>query len=1035
MANEDLKLYNILGMSATANTAGSSTSGAAITNSTNIENIFKAFEELAKRRGITITPERFIDVVNCNPKIFNLPVEQQAGAIVQLLESKMDVADTNESQGSTSQNNEVPTSPFLISIEDQERLLAAISASEQNPVEDSNSVLDIFDIDEQNIKEETEDISTFNTIKQNYDIDVEPKDGMFYDTVAFNKLPHEDKIKEYKKEFARNMFLYGDNQSRPSKDWDNLTKEEQAKLIEKYSSSIDKELDDIYKEVNNSTLKLLGQKMEGQYSILDHKMLALQTANYYQTTIEKLTAINGVKIENADIWVCAYEAEMLSDKRESDLSPTEKTILKAATFIKESMEDYVKNHYNKEIDIPFSDLPNYIKQQTLLLSSELEDRILQDVDYSSEYKNASDEEKIKIKAEFCSKYNLKEVTEIPKSGNRDSIPIGLAIKEKLQSMKESGVKLSETENKMLAFLEEVDAELLETFGFRYGDSTALTKELLNDPEFAERYNKASNIEKIKIKREYVQKKYANDPDKYLKFLQDALECADIDEIHGLFDVIKNSEGLQKGVIELLNLDNVTAVVLPSHVLGKSLIKLLNKLKNAMNDPKYKYSPNIINRYKRIGAHTVTTADDSQLKEKENIDAWNSMPGATNADGIINKAIRNRIYDINKDGESASTAAKGFLVGWQQDAKDAFGVNIDKANENIQADLFDVAAHDNNKTASAMNRAGTMTRLAVKNQQSAFNSLQDVFENNMPVEQGKKELCVLADQIPKCHVSNQSTMHQSLTNGKYEEVAVYAAANIYKYDKSVQAEALSISYATGNVAIIEAANLQVVYMNEAAVVAMKEQISAQIQAMEERHTAALVDEFATRQVKKELGFDVDTNKPEYKTRMEAYIAELKSLPKSELYKKIINDMQSWPATMQAMFLEAIVKYCPQLFAMMLDTFGAKLLFAFGQVNSATKNEILMQMLKTPTKRSEAIAYIKSNPNGNYSDKLKKLYDEVIDDLIASGQIVEDSAPKELLTGKSREEIDYTQGASTIEAIGRNYNLDTKTDIYGNTWLIS
>ena len=121
--------------------------------------------------------------------------------------------------------------------------------------------------------------------------------------------------------------------------------------------------------------------------------------------------------------------------------------------------------------------------------------------------------------------------------------------------------------------------------------------------------------------------------------------------------------------------------------------------------------------------------------------------------------------------------------------------------------------------------------------------------------------------------------------------------------------------------------------------------------------------------------------------------------------------------------------------MLDKCGAKLLTAFGQLNIATKNQILMQMLKTPSKRSEAVAYIKANPNGNYSDDLRKLFDEIMDELIASGQIVEDAAPKYLTTGKSRDEIDYTQGVSTISDIGERYNWGIKSDIDGNLGLVS
>jgi hypothetical protein len=63
-------------------------------------------------------------------------------------------------------------------------------------------------------------------------------------------------------------------------------------------------------------------------------------------------------------------------------------------------------------------------------------------------------------------------------------------------------------------------------------------------------------------------------------------------------------------------------------------------------------------------------------------------------------------------------------------------------------------------------------------------------------------------------------------------------------------------------------------------------------------------------------------------------------------------------------------------MFIDRYGIKLLTGFGQVNIATKNAILMEMLKTPSKRADAMEYIKSNSGGNFSDSVKDFYNKIV-----------------------------------------------------------
>lgn len=64
---------------------------------------------------------------------------------------------------------------------------------------------------------------------------------------------------------------------------------------------------------------------------------------------------------------------------------------------------------------------------------------------------------------------------------------------------------------------------------------------------------------------------------------------------------------------------------------------------------------------------------------------------------------------------------------------------------------------------------------------------------------------LADQIIKYEPENQAPAHKITLGSKYEEVQIYASANIHKYDKSARSESYKASVATGKPKVIAAAN--------------------------------------------------------------------------------------------------------------------------------------------------------------------------------------------------------------------------------------
>ena len=133
-----------------------------------------------------------------------------------------------------------------------------------------------------------------------------------------------------------------------------------------------------------------------------------------------------------------------------------------------------------------------------------------------------------------------------------------------------------------------------------------------------------------------------------------------------------------------------------------------------------------------------------------------------------------------------------------------GINIDKTYNENQLPLHNQAIKDKDVN-DAMANDGTYSRYAKENQTAALSAQKQRFEqDDYSKEEAIAGLNKLSDFIPDCDKDNQLAMHKEMMTSKYSEVQEHVAGNIKNYDPSVQNDAMSVVYQSGNKKAIEVA---------------------------------------------------------------------------------------------------------------------------------------------------------------------------------------------------------------------------------------
>ena len=611
--------------------------------------------------------------------------------------------------------------------------------------------------------------------------------------------------------------------------------------------------------------------------------------------------------------------------------------------------------------------------------------------------------------------------------------MGTAIKNKLASIPEN--QRTDAQKAAMEFLGAVPDKYLNDFGINLGEPTGLDKEIQGDKDFAARYDAAkSPAQRAQIKVEYYKAKYADKPEQIKTFMEKAIKSGDVDEIQALLKLTKNNEKLQE---QLVNSDGSVQVVTAAGVDNFS----------DTNTEKYtqKVAEGEKNDPKRVGAILQKTVENiKNYGKKSQLIA--ALHGSNQVENPENAKL---VKDWAHQTFSSLDEYKEFLDGASAEVTTEITSTAYEAPKGIQAEVANIGLKhkDENirkRVAKNINHSESVNKFDVSQQKQVLKSVKTVFENDLPKDEAVKELNKLSDQISKCHKDNQLAMHEEISSSKYAEVVEHAAQNISTYDESVQAKALKVTYEkaaeTGNIAAIQAATAQVENMAPAAVKAMAAEIKLQIAILEERGIKMALDE-----IKSAIGMSTDKTDNSEKTQIQKYIEELSGLPRSEVYRRIVSDIRTYPTHIQQLLLEAIVKTKGELFTMMINKYGIDMLTMFGNMSSIMKSEILKEMLKTPSMQADAMAYIDKNPTSNYSSGVKDLYNEIIADRQGASSVeeLERKADKEIKE-KENNYATLSFGAqsgsnrtnlTSITDVADKYGFYTRKDILGRVGLIS
>lgn len=215
----------------------------------------------------------------------------------------------------------------------------------------------------------------------------------------------------------------------------------------------------------------------------------------------------------------------------------------------------------------------------------------------------------------------------------------------------------------------------------------------------------------------------------------------------------------------------------------------------------------------------------------------------------------------------------------------------------------------------------------------------------------------ADVIDDCEASVQLGMHKTVLTSEYDEVLEYASSNIFKYDESVQADAIKASYNTGNQKAIDAVNAQLDKCSQKAVEAVgSDVISRQTQATESRYTqevAQQVAEFNQKYQELTGAAAQDNILPDADEQKMAFVQNFLSATPQEQYKLLSKIPQAWQGTV----FSKICQYCPTLLTgLVKQGYGKQILKTPGMPSDVIYKVINTMLMCGAKDKKDASKYV-------------------------------------------------------------------------------
>ncbi len=937
MVNEEVKLD----LNVQAVRAGQSAQKAEPQKSNAVTSVFEGFKKYAKKLGFELSTEKVQEFINANPDILSKTPEELNKAFKNFISSQSSAAQvpnpTPEAESgaknaaaSSETETSQPANPFEVASDtDIEALLKNLEKAENAAEENSEpAAKNLFAAKAETQPESAKQAETKPAAEES--VKTEDKQDKAPAVAAKDGKQKNETIAEYfDRQTDFDTKTYSEKLTKP--EMEQVYIRQYAKNNFLFGNPDEPKSDaDWVKLPEDEKQKYIEQAKQQVYAdksfsaamddefiakiMLNTRMIDLQTASANGTTLSEFNKLDKNERNSA-------KYEMLDLKRKTNDKFAESNDAKDYDYSQFSVAE--KLFMDKE-DTSLSALQYYAKKQGM------------------------------DGADGLCHENVAEYVK------NNKVNMAVATKEYLANKSESG-DLTDLEKLEFAALNKLEPSLIEAYGSEAGKSS-IDEEIAEDSKYADKFNNATPALRQVYKLQYITEKYKNEPAKIKEIMLDEIKHSNIETAIAIHALVGNDENLSK---ELAESRDKNIAVLNNSGLGhlqpehmQTAVKLGASLLG---------EENLTNLFNHYGINTVQDKDldtaagaiGSNVKDQKLLDTSMTL--------VFDRG--NHCENVD-DGINAINSAKEHAS--QQCQQEAALGTVGSPHE---AEYGAAYVKDNGETAAYMVDNGIPSKYRKENQTAMFSSLKNSIEKNLPKNEAVSSLNKLSDQIVQCDASNQLAMHKEISTSKYSAVVEHAAQNIHKYDVSVQADAMRLTFATGDERAIEIVISNLDLISASAVAALRNEINTQIEAMESRHFEDLLSDYTKKKLGRELE-GISQKSPEYSDKVKAYIAELKKLPQTELYQRICTDFRTWPTSLQTSILDKIAKYSPKLLTMFIDRYGIKLLTGFGQVNIATKNAILMEMLKTPSKRADAMEYIKSNSGGNFSDSVKDFYNKIV-----------------------------------------------------------
>lgn len=902
---------NVNSTTSAASTSQASASAQAKPENTSI--MAKPQDELLKKLGIT--EAEYMAMVNANPEFATMSLEKQLEYI-----SKNK---TKTSEQTSQNNNTAQPSQAATASESQSAATQTSAQTTQN-----------------------------ETPKESLD-------HLYFNNADYSKLPLSKKLEVYVKEYAKNSFLYSDSENpKTIDDWNNLSEEEQTKFIAQTKLA----LEDTFSEALSET----SPELQGE--VLTSMMTNLQAANYMQYTVAQLNGkekYQGYTIsqnEKEDA-IYSYLSEV-NEVSPNSLTDTDKNRLQ----YQQTLVDAV-NHLAGQDNLCLADAKQYMKDNNLTQTEVLQQYLTQKAQNGE---LSADEQKLldKLNADI-----------------NDPAMQGVLMEAKFQGLKNLEAELEEAKKNG----DTARAEKLEKV-INSNDSVKIRKwakayqiekkeppksyHKFRESSFGKLYEQTSDPqERAAILMAYVKEKYPNSAKKQSKLaieLYNGLCSEGIDaaetKVSFLSACLVFDPEIGKKILSHKDVSTDVSTKSLNNIRkkNKNVPKAYDKIngqkqKNLYKDAKLYFERNgqskLLEHAKRLISSTQDVFLDSALEiPDENKDEYIAALGEANEDTeIANKNIDITATYVNPELQLKSNETINQFA--TEETKAYGAVHTDLMLSENQTRLASMYTNDSRLATEAFVEDGTWARFDKENQtegmELAYNRTDELFEGEEKIDL----LNTNADHIANADKENQLDMHNFYMESKYSDVVEHAAGNIYKYDESVQGDALDSTKNTGNQDAIDAAmsnfDKYADYVQENPKYQAMQQETEVRQAQEVAQQVAEFHEQYEKLTGMQSNIEQEITDDEQKL---SYIKNFLNASPQEQFKLLSKIPMSWQGTV----FSKIATYCPQMLSgLVKQGYGQYILNTPG-LDSDVVYKVVDIMLTCQTSDKKAAAkYVKSH----------------------------------------------------------------------------